>query len=222
MDSSISNASDIAAHTEDDCFFVGLASSYPDITDSTDRYFKLSWPQSLACQSSLSPSADSPTAATVPGCKVFHPQSKTDTMATTATAISPTSVKEIGMDYAVGEDAWLMREQVMVFRYKGKFHAVDHACPHRAYSLSWGKPFDIEDSGRVLGVGLRCRGHGYAFELSTGGGDRGSYKLGVWEVDLRPLTSVSVDSPVCIVGEGPPTVVSEDKEVWVKRKTQRT
>lgn len=136
------------------------------------------------------------------------------------------------MDSAVGEDAWLMREQVMVFRYKGQFHAVDHACPHRAYSMSWAQPFDIEDAGRVLGVGIRCRGHSYAFELSTGAGDRGSYRLGVWEVDLRPLAlplapgvgsevagaAHASDASDATGGEGARVSGPEDREVWVRRK----
>lgn len=125
------------------------------------------------------------------------------------------------MDSAVGEDAWLMREQVMVFQYKGKFHAIDHACPHRAYSLSWGQPFDIEDSGRVLGVGIRCRGHSYAFELSTGIGDRGNYKLGVWEVELRPLAKSTSEAKMDGVrGEVLDGTEPVDREVWVRRKRQ--
>lgn len=205
---------DLAVRPGDDWFFAGLASSYPNITDSTKPYFKLSWPQPLPCRDSSS----SPSEAAAPGCKVFHPPS------TNLPTTSSTIVKEIDMDSAVGEDAWLMREQVMVFRYKGKFHAVDHACPHRTYSLSWGQPFDIEDAGRVLGVGIRCKGHSYAFELTTGEGDRGNYKLGVWEVDLRPLAStVGADRDGDhSSGGGSGTVESEeDREVWVRRKKRR-
>lgn len=140
------------------------------------------------------------------------------------------------MDSAVGEDAWVMKEQVMVFRYKDKFHAVDHACPHRTYSMSWAQPFDIEDAGRgvVLGTGIRCRGHGYAFELSTGIGDRGDYRLGVWEVELRRRTrrrrSMSPSSTVSLVssvvgidggGGGPEgDAEGEDEEIWVRRRRQ--
>lgn len=131
------------------------------------------------------------------------------------------------MDAAVGEDAWLMREQVLVFQYKGTFHAVDHACPHRTYSLSWGQPFDIEDAGRVLGVGIRCRGHGYAFELSTGCGDRGGYRLGVWEADLREPVASSSSTPALddgTNGQVPPRTAAPhlgDKEVWVRRRKRR-
>ncbi|KAF3771290.1 hypothetical protein M406DRAFT_246058 [Cryphonectria parasitica EP155] len=104
-----------------------------------------------------------------------------------------------------------MREQVLVFQYKGRFHAVDHACPHRAYSLSWGRPFDIEDAGRVLGRGIRCRGHSYAFELSTGAGDRGDYRLGVWEVQLRRPCRTRAAA-------GDEDETGEEKEVWIKRR----
>lgn len=174
-------------------FFAGLASSFPNITDSTEKYFKLAWPQPCASRAS----ADS---AKAPGCKVFHPK-------------SPSTVQELDMDAAIGEDAWLMREQVVVFQYKGTFHAVDHACPHRTYSLSWGQPFDIEDAGKVVGQGIRCKGHSYAFELSTGMGDRGDYKLGIWDVELRPS-----------VGDGREALSEEErdleKEVWVREKSK--
>lgn len=127
---------------------------------------------------------------------------------------------EIDIDAAVGEDAWLMREQVLVFQYKGRFHAVDHACPHRAYSLSWGQPFDIEDAGRVLGQGIRCRGHSYAFELTTGIGDRGNYRLGVWDVELRSnrgQAGLSVDGGGSDQGRGEEV----DREIWVRKRAKK-
>lgn len=156
-------------------FFVGLASSFPNIADSSENWFKLVWPQ--ACQDG----------SKVPACKVFHPQENAQ-------------VREVPIDSAPGQDSWVMKEQVVVFQYKGKFHAVDHACPHRAYSMSWGVPFDIEDAGRVLGYGLRCRGHSYKFELSTGIGDTGDYRLGIWDVELRESSTTG-----------------DEKEVWVRR-----
>lgn len=179
----------------DKWFFAGLDSSFPDITDSSEKYFKLAWPQ--PCTSS----AASSDPVKAPGCKVFHPKTADTT-------------EEIDMDAAIGEDAWVMKEQVLVFQYKGKFHAVDHACPHRAYSLSWGQPFDIEDAGRVLGQGIRCKGHSYAFELSTGIGDRGDYRLGVWDVELRPSGDEGNGGTVSEDGRG------SDREVWVRRKSK--
>lgn len=200
-------ASSSTARPGDDWFFAGLASSFPNITDSSEKYFKLSWPQpcTISSVSSHEPGTR------VPGCKVFHPKSNIDDATTTA-------VEEIDIDAAVGEDAWLMREQVLVFQYKGIFHAVDHACPHRTYSLSWGQPFDIEDAGRVVGRGLRCRGHGYAFELSTGIGDREDYRLGVWDVELRSRSEHAGQED----GEdGSSSGLERDNEVWVRRRGQR-
>ncbi|KAH8900646.1 hypothetical protein GQ53DRAFT_757630 [Thozetella sp. PMI_491] len=165
----------VPSRPNDEWFFVGPASSFPDITNSAEKWFKLIWPQSCANGSE------------VPGCKVFHPQDGAE-------------AREVPIDSAPGEDAWLMREQVLVFQYQGKFHAVDHACPHRAYSLSWGVPFDIEDAGVVIGAGLRCRGHSFAFDLSTGTGDRGGLRLGIWDIELRP-----------------PPHGGEEKEVWVRK-----
>ncbi|PSR80121.1 hypothetical protein BD289DRAFT_441368 [Coniella lustricola] len=191
--------------------FAGLASSFPNINDSSEPCFKLSWaqplPPLLPCPSLTTPPDIQPKA---PGCKVFHPKRNTTNTTTT------TTLHEIDTDTAIGEDAWLMREQVLVFRYKGRFHAVDHACPHRAYSLSWAQPFEIEDSGRVLGTGIRCRGHGYAFELSTGIGDRGEYRLGVWDVELRDCIRGGDDSE-----EGAGGREDVDREVWI-RKRKRT
>lgn len=184
----------------DDWFYVGPASSFPNITAATssEPYFKLAWPQSCSTNGS------SPTpAAKIPGCKVFHPKAKS------------TGAVEIDIEDAPGEDGWAMREQVVVFQYEGTFRAVDHACPHRAWSMAWGRPFDIEDSGKVVGQGMRCRGHGYAFELSTGEGDRGSYKLGVWEVEVRSTAAPAGGGVVLGEGEGDG---KGEREVWVRRR----
>lgn len=207
--------------TGDDWFFAGLASSYPNITSRASRepYFKLAWPQPCGRAAPAAKAAGAAAAdrsgenqQLAPGCRVFHPRPS----AAAATA------EEVGIDVAPGEDAWAMREQVVVFRYEGAFHAVDHACPHRAYSLAWGRPFDIEDAARgaVVGRGIRCRGHGYAFELSTGAGDRGGYGLGVWEVEVRPYRGEGegggVVGGVVLGGEA-----DEEMEVWVRRRRRR-
>ncbi|KKY37012.1 putative rieske domain-containing protein [Diaporthe ampelina] len=195
----------------DDWFFAGLASSFPNITNSSEPYFKLVWPQ--PCRATGSAET---TTTKVPGCKIFHPKATTTTQPLAPTTVPPAAtVEEIDTDAAAGEDAWLMKEQVLVFRYKGTFHAVDHACPHRAYSLSWGVPFDIEDAGgRTLGRAIRCRGHSFAFELTTGAGDRGGYQLGVWDIELRPASGVvAVGS-----GAGGDDGAEEEREVWVRRK----
>jgi nitrite reductase/ring-hydroxylating ferredoxin subunit len=46
-----------------------------------------------------------------------------------------------------------------------------------------------------------CPKHDWSFDLITGKADRGSYKLKVWEVQLRDIANVQ-----------------DDKEVWVRRK----
>ncbi|KAJ5380678.1 uncharacterized protein N7496_003106 [Penicillium cataractarum] len=99
-----------------------------------------------------------------------------------------------------------LKDQVLVFQYKGKFHAVDHSCPHSSFPLSQASIFDIEDFGITLSAGLTCPKHGWSFDLFSGQGDRGNYKLKIWEVELRD-PSVSSDQAL----EG-------DKEVWVRRK----
>ncbi|KXJ89600.1 Mur ligase [Microdochium bolleyi] len=82
--------------------------------------------------------------------------------------------------------AGALQDQVLVFRYRGKFHAVDNKCPHSSYPLSNGAPFDIEDFGIVLSAGLTCPKHGWSFDLFSGRADRGNYRLKLWEVQLRP------------------------------------
>uniref|UniRef100_UPI0035D3E726 hypothetical protein n=1 Tax=Brucella ceti TaxID=120577 RepID=UPI0035D3E726 len=54
-----------------------------------------------------------------------------------------------------------------------------------SYPLSNGTPFDIEDFGIVLSAGLTCPKHGWSFDMFTGTGDRGNYKLKTWETELR-------------------------------------
>lgn len=78
-------------------------------------------------------------------------------------------------------------------------------CPHSAFPLSQGSLFDIEDFGIVLSAGVTCPKHGWSFDIFSGKADRGNYKLNVWEVELRDL-STSTDED------------SEEKEVWVRRK----
>jgi len=72
-------------------------------------------------------------------------------------------------------------------------------CPHSSFPLSHGTPFDIEDFGIVLSAGITCPKHGWSFDLFSGMGDRGNYRLKVWETQLRDV-------------EG------GEKEVWVRRK----
>ncbi|KAK4156058.1 hypothetical protein C8A00DRAFT_12948 [Chaetomidium leptoderma] len=121
-----------------------------------------------------------------PACKVFHVP-KTDSSQRT----------EVGIP--ADDTAQDLADQVLVFQYRGKFHAIDHECPHSSFPLSQGTPFDIEDFGIVLSAGLTCPKHNWSFDLFSGRSDRGNYRLKVWEVELRDT-------------EG------DDKEVWVRRK----
>jgi nitrite reductase/ring-hydroxylating ferredoxin subunit len=61
--------------------------------------------------------------------------------------------------------------------------------------------FDIEDFGVVLSFGITCPQHDWSFDLHTGKADRGSYKLKVWEVQVRRSEA----------GE-------DTSEVWVRRR----
>lgn len=92
-----------------------------------------------------------------------------------------------------------LQPQVLIFRYRNKIHAIDHACPHRTYPLSRGSLYDIEDFGIILSAGIVCPRHGWAFDVNTGQSDRGSYVLGVWDVQVRD-------------GEG------GEGEVWIRKK----
>lgn len=81
-------------------FLAGLATSYPNITTSSSTSL-----------SDLLPCKDSVT----PGCKVFH--------------VSPTdsaNAVEVVLDDALAATSAELGEQVVVFQYQGKFHAVDH------------------------------------------------------------------------------------------------
>lgn len=130
-----------------------------------------------------------------------------------------------------------LKDQVLVFQYRGNFHAVDHVsfspiqtplrvslangagrenvqrCPHQSYPLSNGSPFDIEDFGVVLSAGLFCPKHGWSFDLFTGTADRAAYKLAVWEVQLRDKDGVTV-----VDRRGGDDVDARDRTVWVRRK----
>ncbi|KAJ6086432.1 hypothetical protein N7467_005346 [Penicillium canescens] len=92
-----------------------------------------------------------------------------------------------------------LKDQVMVFKYKDKVHAIDHQCPHSSFPLSQGHLFDIEDFGIVLSTGITCPKHNWSFDIFSGRADRGNYTLKVWEVQLRDCED-------------------NDKEVWVRRK----
>ncbi|OAA58669.1 Rieske domain protein [Cordyceps fumosorosea ARSEF 2679] len=116
-------------------------------------------------------------AKSLPGCRILHvpktdPSKAAEIAIPAGAATSPTE----------GQD---LKDQVLVFRYRDRMHAVDHQCPHNAYPLSNGTAFDIEDFGVVLSAALTCPKHGWSFDIFTGQSDRGSYKLPVWEIQVR-------------------------------------
>ena len=53
----------------------------------------------------------------------------------------------------------------------------------------------------MLSAGITCPKHSWSFDLFSGMGDRGAYKLKTWEVEVRPGKG----------GEG-------GEEVWVRKK----
>ncbi|KAL6903239.1 hypothetical protein GGI43DRAFT_401553 [Trichoderma evansii] len=174
-------------------FSVGLASSFPDLGFDDDNLAKY-----RTCN------ADSK-----PGCKVFQ---------------VPREDSLQSAEVAIREDGTLQRsdmkglkDQVLVFRYKGKFHAVDHKCPHSSYPLSQGRPFDIEDFGIIFSAGLTCPKHEWSFDIFTGVADRGNYQLDIWETQLREAESLASQQTEVDAGK---VLDIADKEVWVRRKQQ--
>ncbi|KAK3984715.1 hypothetical protein QBC44DRAFT_300747 [Cladorrhinum sp. PSN332] len=158
-------------------FLVGSASSFPDIGTEEEEVADLSKPRTCGGGQNK---------VEVPGCKAFHIPK---TNPSQGSQVKVTPAEEVPAD---------LTDQVLVFKHKGKFHAIDHSCPHSSFPLSQGTPFDIEDFGIVLSAGITCPKHGWSFDLFSGRADRGNYRLKVWQVELR---------------DG-----SEDKEVWVRRK----
>ncbi|RYP39503.1 hypothetical protein DL768_010710 [Monosporascus sp. mg162] len=188
--------------------FVGLASSFPNV-----EFDGASLADKRSCGSD-----------SAAGCKVFQIPRATAPGVVADDAAAAEEVPLGGEEEAQSLEYFRgLKDQVLVFRYKGKFYAVDNRCPHSSYPLSNGTPFDIEDFGIVWSSGLTCPKHGWSFDLVTGHADRGNYCLGVWEVQLRPLTAA------CSDGGGSPDngadcsrkterEVEGDSEVWIRRK----
>ncbi|KAI1849978.1 hypothetical protein JX265_003351 [Neoarthrinium moseri] len=156
-------------------FFVGLASSFPNITDPAEGTVA----DMRFCGQDLAPS-----------CKVFQVPRADSSQASEVDQVEIVEATLAARD---------LKDQVLVFRYKDKFHAVNNQCPHSSYPLSNGTPFDIEDFGVVLSAGITCPKHGWSFDLFSGNADRGTYKLGLWEIQVRPARE-------------------DEQEVWVRRK----
>lgn len=193
-----------------------MVSSYPDIEDNS----RLG--EQRKCDGAF-----------IPGCRVYYIP-KDDSSAGHEVKID---------EWKDGEDAAARaKEQVMVFKYRGVFRAVDHVCaaslqlllsscwgcdarfleigdqreleamvlaltlhyqecPHSSYPLSNATPFDIEDFGVRLSAGITCPKHDWSFDVQSGSADRGSYRLRIWEVDVRDTDG--------------------EQFVWVRRKNMR-
>ncbi|KAH8168436.1 rieske [2Fe-2S] domain-containing protein [Sarocladium implicatum] len=150
-------------------FYAGPASSFPDIDPEVDDA-DLSQPRPSSCTES----------GRVPGCKTFNVSREDGSKGVEV----PVQSGALEWDED-GESEQELKDQVLVFRYKGRFHAVDHKCPHASFPLSKATPFDIEDFGVALSAGLMCPKHSWSFDIWTGMSDRAAYRLAIWEVQHR-------------------------------------
>ncbi len=90
-------------------FCAGLASSFPDIQAPDDDTARV-----IAGQRPCGGGEGS-----VPGCKVFHVSADSPYAKTQAAVIAID-------DVVLQENSEGLKDQVLVFQYKGQFHAVDH------------------------------------------------------------------------------------------------
>ncbi|KFY26715.1 hypothetical protein V493_03916 [Pseudogymnoascus sp. VKM F-4281 (FW-2241)] len=162
-----------ASRTDAQWLFVGLASAFLDVEQDGANLS-----QSRACNAGFKP-----------GCKAFYTSNEDSENG---------SQNHKGLAEADLDESSDLKSQILVFQYKGKFHAIDHQCPHSSFPLSQGTLFDIEDFGVVLSAGLTCPKHEWSFDLFTGTGDRGNYRLKIWEVQLRGVDGS--DKEVWLVG----------------------
>ncbi|KAI3331846.1 hypothetical protein HD806DRAFT_478476 [Xylariaceae sp. AK1471] len=170
-------------------FFAGVTSGFPDFTESGAHVLH----EPRLCGNGES----------VPGCKVFQVPSGDSSQA-----------QQIEEDAMTSLNGDALQDQVLVFRYKGKFHAVDNKCPHSAFPLAKGTPFDIEDFGVVLSSGITCPKHGWSFDLFTGQSDRNNYTLRRWEVQLLPVGDPKTEAG----GDSGHKDNEDPQEVWIRRK----
>ncbi|KAI0548589.1 hypothetical protein F4679DRAFT_313566 [Xylaria curta] len=133
-------------------FFAGLVSSFPNLAESGTHVLD---EQRLCGNGEY-----------LPGCKVYH-----------VSAGDGSQAEQIEGDAMSLHSGAALQDQVLIFQYQGKIHAVDNKCPHSAFPLAKGTPFDIEDFGVVLSAGITCPKHGWSFDLFTGRADRNNYML---------------------------------------------
>ncbi|KAI1130435.1 hypothetical protein F5Y10DRAFT_235660 [Nemania abortiva] len=175
------------SRTGDAWFFAGLTSSFPNLIESGVDVLH----EPRLCGDGES----------VPGCKVFQIPSGDVSQA-----------RQVEGEEMTLYNGVALQDQVLIFQYKGRFHAVDNKCPHSAFPLAKGTPFDIEDFGVVLSAGIHCPKHGWSFDLFTGSADRSNYTLRRWEVQLRPVEKPEIEA------SGGEKANKDIQEVWVRRK----
>lgn len=89
--------------------FVGQASAFPNVT--SDKASALD--ELYLCGSARGPEPDS----SATGCKVFFVSDEKDSDATPVDLNDPIKALEL-------------KNQVLIFQYNGKFHAIDHVSTH--------------------------------------------------------------------------------------------
>lgn len=174
-------ASQDAPSLEDAWLFAGPVSSFPNITPST-------------AISRLSDALATSSGEAFPACQILQLSKDPSDKNADSTLLTP----------ALAAGSVGLVPQILIFQYRGKFHAVDHQCPHSSFPLSRGNLHDIEDFGIILSAGLTCPKHGWAFDVFTGESDRGSYQLRIWDVELR---GGNVDDRE-----------ADTREVWVRKR----
>lgn len=178
--------------SEDAWFYAGLVSSFRDITESAAT--------SNGKLKITNTTSNSDERIGLAPCRIFE----------SSKALSKPC--ELSTEDSLGSIG--LNEQILVFRYRGKFHAIDHKCPHRSYALSRGTMHDIEDFGIVLSAGITCPKHGWSFDIHTGESDRNPYQLPIHETQIRKRRKASE-----LANQSADT--SDVDEVWVRRRTSR-
>jgi len=173
----------LPAQTSTEWVLAGPASSIPNIDPSTASSTRL-YDQQPCDAKGLKQS---------PGCRVLaFAQSSVNADTHAVSLMAPADLEMQSLSSLT---------EVLIFQYRGKFHAIEHSCPHSSYPLSRGTVGDIEDFGIVLSASIRCPKHGWDFDLFTGQSDKGSYQLRIWQVEVRQTSGGGSD-------------------VWVKRSAQ--
>lgn len=95
--------------SNDGWYFIGHASDFPNITSEDSGLLS----DTYACGD-----------AQKPGCKAFSvPKPAED------------DSHAVEIDLSDGVDPRALKDQVLVFQYKSKFHAIDHVCSPKVHGL---------------------------------------------------------------------------------------